>query len=217
MQHIQTMNAQAMITRFPYGITDLSPIIEMTKCVDECGIICLATPLKIENPINISTISNEIESAGFPLISMIAWHRDRHIVTSNSKTLTNTWEPIFIFGKTKNFHVNRDFITKIKKGFETKEGVFDEDEFSTCLGDHWPVRNDRRDRRFLPAGVVLNCGQFADLQLGDSVIDPYGNPGVRDACRAFGWQYLDGNLPSDIRGLGVILEEEKDENKPDGA
>lgn len=213
MQHIQTMNAQVMITRLPYNTTSLLPVLDLVRCIDDRGIFCFATPIRIEKPSNVAQVITAVEAAGHPLISLIAWHRDRHIVTSNSKTLTNTWEPILIFGKTKRFHVNRDFITKIKKGFETKDGVFDEDEFSTCLGDHWPVRNDRRDRRFLPANIVLNCGQFADLQQGDVVLDPFGNPGVRDACKLFGWDYLDGNLPSEVRGLGLTLEGEDNEDE----
>lgn len=213
MEHIQTPNAQVLVARLPYNISDLIPIIELTKCVDERGIICLTTPIRIESPSNVADVVKTMEESGLVLISMIAWHRDRHIVTSNSKTLSNTWEPILVFGKSKKFHVNRDFITKIKKGFDTKEGVFDEEEFQTCLGDHWPVRNDRRDRRFLPAQIVFNLGQFADLQLGDTVLDPFGNPGIRDACKTFGWQYLDGNLPSDIRGLGKTLEGEDNEDE----
>jgi len=213
MEHIQTFNAQALITRLPYGLNDLSGVLELAKGVDDRGLVCLSSPIEIENPSSISGIITQIEFAGMILISMIAWHRDRHIVTSNSKTLSNTWEPIFVFGKSKEFHVNRDFITKVKKGFDTKEGVFDEDEFSTCLGDHWPIRNDRRDRRFLPAQVVFNLGQFADLHPNDVVLDPFGNPGIRDACTSFGWKYLDGGLPSDIRGLGLILEEEKNEDE----
>ncbi len=67
------------------------------------------------------------------------------------------------------------------------------------MGDHWCIRNDRRDRRFVPAMIVLNCGQLADLHKGDIVYDPYGNPGVRDSCKYLGWRYVDGGLPSEAR------------------
>lgn len=151
-------------------------------------------PVHIESPNNGGRLMVELEDAGLQLVAKVCWYRDRHIVTTRSKRLTNTWEPIAIFSKSKNYVINREAVTKIKKGFEGREGAFDEEEFQTCIGDHWPVRNDRRDRRFLPSGVVLNCAQLADIQSGDSVFDPYGNVGVSDACRLMGWNYVNGNL-----------------------
>jgi hypothetical protein len=106
----------------------------------------------------------------------------------------------FILAKGDDYIFDRDAATKVKKGFEGREGAFDEDEYRTCIGDHWPIRNDRRDRRFMPAQVVFNCGQLGGLQPGDRVLDPYANPGVKEACSILGWQHIDGGLPSQFRG-----------------
>ena len=179
----------------------------MAESVDTRGLICLSIPVHIESPNNGGRLICELEDAGLVIVSICAWKRDRHIVTTRSKRLTNTWEPIAIFSKSKNYVINREFVTKIKKGFEGREGAFDEEEFSTCIGDHWPVRNDRRDRRFLPAGIVLNCGQLSDLQTGDSVFDPYGNVGVRDACKLMNWNYVNGNFKKE--------KEEKEDGEED--
>jgi hypothetical protein len=189
-----------LITRLPYAPRyKADPILKEVKKVDLRGLICLSMPIHIEHPNNGGKLISDLEDAGLILVSKIAWYRDRHIVTTKSKRLTNTWEPIAVFSKTKNYVINREAVTKVKKGFEGREGAFDEEEFQTCLGDHWPVRNDRRDRRFLPAMVVLNCGQLADIQKGEEVYDPYGNPGIRDACHFIGWKYKDGELPNAAR------------------
>lgn len=184
-----------LITRLPYAKRYESDLIlSAAQNVDARGLICLSMPVHIESPNNGGRLICELEDAGLILVAKVCWYRDRHIVTTRSKRLTNTWEPLAIFSKSKNYVINREAVTKIKKGFEGREGAFDEEEFQTCIGDHWPVRNDRRDRRYLPAGVVLNCGQLGDLQAGDSVYDPYGNVGIRDACQLVGWGYVEGNF-----------------------
>lgn len=195
---------QVLITRLPYARPprfrfNPKPILEAAKQIDARGLICVSMPIHVENPNNGGRLICDLEDAGLICVAKIAWYRDRHIVTTKSRRITNTWEPIAIFGQSKNYIINREAATKIKKGFEGREGAFDEDEFLTCLGDHWPVRNDRRDRRFLPSGIVLNCGQLADIHVGDQVLDPYGNPGVRDACRDLGWLYVDGGLTNVAR------------------
>jgi hypothetical protein len=207
--------SQVLITRLPYAPRfKPTPILEMAKHIDARGLICLSMPLHVEHPNNGGRLVCELEDAGLICVALVAWFRDRHIVTTKSRRLTNTWEPLAIMALQKNYHINREAATKIKKGFEGREGAFEEDEFLTCIGDHWPCRNDRRDRRFLPAGIVLNCGQLADLQPGDRVLDPYGNPGVRDACEPLGWQYVDAMLPSPARNAKKSELNDEDEDLP---
>jgi hypothetical protein len=169
-------------------------------------------PIHVESPNNGGKLIYELEQAGLFLVAKVSWYRDRHIVTTKSRRLSNTWEPLAIFSRSPKYILNREAVAKLKKGFENKEFVFDEDEYLTCIGDHWPVRNDRRDRRFLPGQVFLNCVQLADLQPLDVVLDPYGNPGVRDSSAQFGFTYRDGNLPSETRGLSLDSVEQKEES-----
>jgi DNA modification methylase len=190
---------QTLITRLPYASKyDPKPILEAAKLIDARGLISISIPMHTEHPNNGGELIAELEKAGLILVAKIAWHRDRHIVTGKRR-LTNAWEPIAIFAKAKNYIINRDAPSKTKKGFENRETSFDEDEYKTCIGDFWPIRNDRADRRWLPQLVVLNCAQLADLQPGDTIYDPYGNPGVKKAAEAFDWKYKDGNLPSETR------------------
>ena len=207
-------NAQILITRLPYAAQyDVASIIDAAQDVDERGLIALSIPIHLEHPNNGGRLISALEDAGLHLVAKIVWYRDRHIVATKSKRLTNTWEPIAIFSKSKNYIIARDNVAKIKKGFESRESAFDEDEYLTCIGDHWPVRNDRRDRRFLPEMVVLNLVQLADLNAGDAVLDPYGNPGIRDACNHFGWKYIDGGLQSDARNAkGSPQKHDEEEN-----
>lgn len=208
--------AQTLITRLPYASSyDPSFIIEESKKVDDRGLISLSIPIHLEAPNNGGKLITQLEDAGLCLVAKIVWYRDRHIVATKSKRLTNTWEPIAIFSKSKNYIMSRDNAAKIKKGYESRETAFDEDEYLTCIGDHWPVRNDRRDRRFLPESIVLNLIQLADLQPGDTVLDPYGNPGVRDTCKLFGWTYLDSGLPSDARDAKTASCEDEDDIRED--
>lgn len=209
-----TKSSQVLITRLPYAPRfKAAPILEMAKLIDARGLICLSMPIHVEHPNNGGRLICELEDAGLITVALVSWHRDRHIVTTKSRRLTNTWEPLVILARQKNYHINREAATKIKKGFEGREGAFEEDEFVTCCGDHWPIRNDRRDRRFLPAQLVLNCGQLADIQPGDRVLDPYGNPGVKDACNPLGWNYVDGELFSPARNSKKAPENE-DEDLP---
>lgn len=192
--------AQTIITRLPYSVEyDIQPIMDASKEVDERGLMFISIPMHIENPNNGGVLIDKLEKAGLFLVSKVVWHRDRHIVTKNRR-LTNTWEPIAIFSKTKSYVINRDAPSKLKQGFEARDTAFDEEQFLTCVGDHWAVRNDRADRRFLPQTVILNCGQLADLEPGDTVLDLYGNPGVQKGCEAFGWKYKDQGLASEFRG-----------------
>ncbi len=192
--------SQALITRLPYSESyDPEVILGFSKQVVERGLICISIPIHVDVPNNGGVLIGQLEKAGLFLVAKIAWYRDRHIVTTKSKRLTNTWEPIGIFSRSKDYHINRDAPAKIKKGFESRDNPFDEENFMTCIGDHWSVRNDRADRRYLPQTVVLNCAQLADLQPGDVILDPYGNPGVRATCQSFDWKYRDGGLPSDVR------------------
>jgi hypothetical protein len=191
--------AATLVTRLPYAFEyDPAPILEAAKKVDERGLISISIPIHTENPNNGGVLIDRLEKEGLFLVGKVAWYRDRHIVTSKRR-LTNTWEPLAIFAKTKKYIINRDAPAKTKKGYEHRETAFDEDEYLTCIGDHWAVRNDRVDRRWLPQTVVLNCAQLADIQPGDAILDPYGNPGVKKACDAFKWKYKDGGLPSDLR------------------
>jgi hypothetical protein len=199
--------SQALITRLPYAQDyNPEPILRAAQQVDERGLICISIPIHVDAPNNGGKLIYELEKGlpdkelpGLFLVAKIAWYRDRHIVTTKSRRLTNTWEPLVIMSRSPNYIINRDSAAKIKKGFENREAAFDEEEYLTCIGDHWPVRNDRRDRRFLPQTVVLNCAQLADIHTGDGVLDPYGNPGVKDSCKQFDFQYIDGELPNDAR------------------
>lgn len=206
-------NAQTLITRLPYALTyDPAPILEQAKKIDDRGLISISIPIHLESPNNGGRLISALEDAGLYLVAKIVWYRDRHIVATKSKRLTNTWEPIAIFSKSKDYIMCRDNTAKIKKGYESREAAFDEDEYLTCIGDHWPVRNDRRDRRFLPETVVLNLIQLADLQPGDTVLDPYGNPGVKDTCKLFGWNYVDSGLKSDARDAKGRSKNQDDED-----
>jgi DNA modification methylase len=185
---------QTLITRLPYSKDyDPQPIIEASELVDERSLIFISIPIHTESPNNGGVLIKALEDAGLFLVAKICWYRDRHIVTSKRR-LTNTWEPLGIFSRSKDYIINRDAPAKQKKGFQHRDTAFDEDEYLTCLGDHWAVRNDRSDRRFLPQTVVLNCAQLADLQPGDMVYDPYSNLGVKKATDAFGWKYKAGDL-----------------------
>lgn len=193
-------SAQAIITRLPYAPKyDIKPILAATEKLDDRGLICISIPIHVDAPNNGGLLIHELEQAGLFLVAKVCWHRDRHIVTTKSRRLTNAWEPLALFSKSKNYLLNRDAPAKIKKGFESRENAFDEENYSCCIGDHWSVRNDRADRRFLPQTVVLNCVQLSDLQPGDLVLDPYGNPGVKKTCELFGFKFKDGGLANDAR------------------
>lgn len=193
--------AQILITRLPYSAKyDPKPILQAAKQVDERGLICISIPIHTESPNNGGVLISELEKLGLFLVAKVCWYRDRQIVTSK-KRLTNAWEPLAIFSRSKLYHINRDGPARLKKGFESREDPFDEENFSCCIGDHWSVRNDRRDRRFLPQTVVLNCAQLADLQPRDIIFDPYGNPGVSETAELFNWAYRDGGLASDARSI----------------
>lgn len=183
----------------------------MAKHVDVRGLISISMPLHVENPSNGARLVCKLQDSGLYLVALVSWLRDRHIVCTRSRRLTNAWEPLAIFSKSKDYVINREAATKLKKGYEGKENAFDEEDFSTCVGDHWPVRNDRRDRRFLPMGVVLNAGQLADLQPGGSVLDPYGNPGVKESCKLLSWTYVDGGLHNSARDIKSKSEDLADD------
>lgn len=215
MTDLHKVSYQSLITRLPYAKEyDSAVIIQQSKDVDERGLISISIPIHLESPNNAGRLISKLEEAGLILVSLIIWNRDRHIVASKSKRLTNTYEPIAIFSKSKNYILSRDSAAKIKKGFESRDTAFDEDEYLTCIGDHWPIRNDRRDRRFLPETIVLNLAQLADIQSDHKILDPYGNPGVKDACKHFGWTYVDGGLPSDARDAKSAGNDD-DDNKED--
>lgn len=213
-----------LVTRLPYAEHyDPAILLSQIQKVEARGLICISMPLHIENPSNGARLICQLQDSGLFLVSMVAWMRDRHIVTTRSRRLTNTWEPLAIFGRVSDYVINREAATKIKKGYEGKENSFDEEDFSTCIGDYWPIRNDRRDRRFLPFGAVLNCCQLGDLQPGDVVFDPYGNPGIKDSCRLLGWKYVDGGLENPARNFKGEIDEDSDvsgersENKGEGS
>jgi len=193
-------NAQALITRLPYAPKyDPKIILEAALGVDERGLLCVSIPVHMDSPNNGGALIAELEKGGLFLVAKIAWHRDRNIVAQKSKKLTNYWEPIAIMSRSKEYLFNRDAPARLKKGFESREDPFNEENYASCVGDHWSARNDRADRRFLPQTIVLNCAQLSDLQPGDTILDPYGNPGVKKSCEMFGWKYRDGGLPSDAR------------------
>jgi len=194
------MNCQALITRLPYPQGnkkhyDAGILREQIAKVDARGLVCLSVPIHVDAPDAPFRLMLELQKSGLELVACVSWFRDRHIVTQRSRRLSNTWEPLFIFAKSDEYIFNRDAATKVKKGFEGREGAFDEDEYRTCIGDHWPIRNDQRNRIYLPAQVTLNCGQLAGLQPGMSVLDPFYNPGIEEACELLGWKYVDGGLP----------------------
>ena len=214
----KTTSAQALITRLPYALKyDPKPILEASKEIDERSLICVAIPVHVEAPNNGGVLIAELEKEGLFLVAKVAWHRDRGIVMNKSRRLTNYWEPIAIFSRNKNHIMNRDAPARLKKGFESRENPFDEDSYASCVGDMWAVRNDRADRRFLPQTVVLNCAQLADLQPGDVIFDPYGNPGVRKTCEMFGWKFKDGNLPNDARKAKAAKSDDTGDQESEAA
>ena len=178
-------------------------IAEASKKVDLRGLICVSIPVHIENPNVDGELITELQKLGLFLVAKIIWFRDRHIVTTRSKRLTNTYETLAIFSRSKDYIINRDAASKLKRGFENREANFDDEEYQCCIGDHWAIRNDRRDRRFLPDGVILNCAQLADLQPKDTILDPYGVPTIEEACSTYGWTYRDMGLPSALRGKRI--------------
>lgn len=196
--------SQIIITRLPYADKyDPAEIMSLLDNLDARGLLFISIPICVDSPNNGGALIAKLEEAGLFLVAKIAWHRDKHIVTINSRRLTNTWEPIAVFAKSKNYVLNRDTPSKTKKGFKNRaETAWDEDEYLTCIGDHWAVRNDLSDRRWLPQTVVLNCIQLGDLQPGDTVYDPYGNPGIKKTCETFGWNYKDGGKPNPARRSG---------------
>jgi hypothetical protein len=194
-------SCQALITRLPYANRySAGPVLEQAARVDERGLVCLSVPVHVDRPEAPWELLSALLAGGLKLVGVASWLRDRHVVVVRSRRLTNAWEPVFLLSRSPDYILDRDAATKVKKGFEGREGSFDEDEFRTCVGDHWPVRNDRRDRRYLPAGVVMNCGQLAGLAPGSAVLDPWANPGVKETCEVLGWRHVDGGLPSQVRG-----------------
>jgi len=147
-------------------------------------------PIMVDDPGSMQQVFEAFSSEGLRIATIACWYRNRHIVTAKGNKLTNTWEPVFVVYKSDDYVMNRASVMKIKKDRESKSDMFDEDEYLTCLGDHWPIRNDPRDRRFLPAQLVLNCGQLADLKPGDRVLDPIGMPTIKETCQQLGWKYV---------------------------
>lgn len=193
-------SAAAIISRLPYSKKyDAKQIFEQAQRVDLRGLISLSMPMHLEAPGNSSKLISELSDLGLHLVALISWHRDRHIVASRSKRLTNAWEPIAIFSRSKDWFIDRDGPARPKRGAAGREEQFDEDEFLTCVGDHWPIRCDRRDRRLLPAQVILNLIQLAGLGKGDTVLDPWGNPTVKEQCESLGLKYSDSGLQNSLR------------------
>jgi hypothetical protein len=191
---------QALISRMPYAKTwDSAPVIDQASQVDKRGLICLSMPIHVDAPGNGAKLLTELEIAGFHLVSLISWHRDRHVVTTRSRRITNAWEPIAVLCRGKDWHIDRDGPARPRRGAAGREEQFDEDEFLTCIGDHWPVRCDRRERRLLPSLVILNLIQLAGLGKGDKILDPWGNPTIQEQCDALGLNYHDGGLPNQLR------------------
>lgn len=198
--------AQTMITRLPYAEQyDVRQFLEATKQVEERALISVAIPVHVDNPFGAMKFIADAVAGGLTLAAVAVWQRDRHIVVTRSSRLTNMWEPVAIFSRSADYVINKDSVRKIKKGFEGKENTFDADEFLCCIGDLWNIRNDRRDRRFLPGNLVLNCAQLADIKPGDTVLDPWGNPGVRDTCATLGWKYVDLGHPNAARSVKKAL------------
>lgn len=201
---------QVLITRLPYAVRhNIEPLVKFMDQVDLRGLSFISIPLHVENPNIDGQIICELEKAGFILVAKIVWQRDRLIICSKSKRLSNMWETIAVFSRSPNYILNRDAPAKVKRGYESKESAFTEEEFLTCIGDHWTVSNDRRDRRFLPQTIVLNCAQLAGLHPEDTILDPFGIPSIKETCKAFNWNYKDGGLKSDIRGLKKVFRKTK--------
>lgn len=194
------MSAAALISRLPYAKKyDAKQILEQALKVDLKGLISIAMPMHLESPGNGLKLISELSDLGLHLVAVISWHRDRHIVASRSKRLTNAWEPIAIFSRSKDWLIDRDGPARPKRGAAGREEQFDEDEFLTCVGDHWPIRCDRRDRRLLPAQVILNLIQLSGLGKGDLILDPWGNPTVKEQCESLGLKYVDSGLENSLR------------------
>jgi hypothetical protein len=104
-----------------------------------------------------------------------------------------------VFSRSKEYYIDRDGPARPKRGVSGREEQFDEDEFLTCVGDHWPIRSDKRDRRLLPAKVVLNLIQLGGLGKGDTILDPWGNPSIKEQCDLLEVKYVDGMIPSQLR------------------
>jgi DNA modification methylase len=212
----KNIKAQVLITRLPYASSfNTEAILKQLPLLEERALICVAIPVFVDKPINTMSFIHKMSEAGLETVANIVWQRDRHVVVSKSRRLTNTYELIAIFSKSEKYVLSKDAIRKLKKGFEGKTNTFEEDRFLTCQGDHWSVPNDRRDRRFLPGRIVLNLGQLADLKPGDIVLDPFGNPGVSDACLGLGWKYVDGGEPSNLRGVKKSLRKTQSEQEED--
>jgi hypothetical protein len=191
---------QILIARLPYEKNwETGPILTQANKVDIRGLICLSMPLHVEAPGNGARLVTELQDAGLTLVALVCWHRDRHVVTTRSRRLTSTWEPLAVMCRSQDWHIDRDGPARPRRGAAGREEQWDEDEFLTCSGDHWPVRCDGRDRRLLPAGVTLNLLQLGGLAPGDSVLDPWGNPAIKEQCDALGLKYEDGGLPSRLR------------------
>jgi hypothetical protein len=194
--------SQVLVTRLPYAEHyKAEPLLDAAKGIEERSLICISIPIHVENPFGAVELVGQLVNGGLHLVSLVSWLRDRHIVVTKSTRLTSAWEPIAIFSRSRDYVYQKDSIRKIKKGFEGKELTFDEDAFLTCQTDHWVIANDRRDRRFLPAQVVLNCGQLAGMKPGDTLLDPYGSPSIREATKVLGWEYRDLGYPSAIRAV----------------
>ncbi len=149
--------ASVLISRLPYlKKYDSKLIFDESQKTDARGLICLSIPVHLESPTNAFKLISELSDMGLNLVAVISWHRDRHIVASRSKRLTNAWEPIAVFSRSKEWVIDREGPSRPKRGAAGREEQFDEDEFLTCVGDHWPIRCDRRDRRLLPSQIVLN-------------------------------------------------------------
>jgi hypothetical protein len=201
---------QALITRLPYAPKyDAEAILKAADQIDSRGLLFVSCPIHTESPeapwLLLSDLMSDRRNdagqvtPGLKLVSVVSWLRDRLIVVIRSKRLTNSWEPIFILAKNNDYIFDREAVMKVKKGLEGRAGAFDEDEFKTCVGDHWPIRNDRRDRRYLPAQVVINAGQLAGVQPGGKILDLHHNPSIKEACEIVGWKYVDGGLASHFR------------------
>lgn len=192
--------AAAIISRLPYSKKyDAKQIFEQAQRVDLRGLISISIPMHLEAPGNGAKLISELSDLGLHLVAMISWHRDRHIVASRSKRITNAWEPIAIFSRSKEWFIDRDGPARPKRGAAGREEQFDEDEFLTCVGDHWPIRCDRRDRRLLPAQVILNLIQLSGLGKGDMILDPWGNPTIKEQCDSLGLKYTDSGLENSLR------------------
>ena len=193
-------SAAAIISRLPYSKKyNAEEVFDQAQKVDLKGLISLSIPMHLESPGNGLKLISQLCEMGLHLVAVVSWHRDRHIVASRSKRLTNAWEPIAIFSRSKDWFIDRDGPSRPKRGAAGREEQFDEDEFLTCVGDHWPIRCDRRDRRLLPAQVILNLIQLSGLGKGDTILDPWGNPTVKEQCETLGLKYSDSGLENTLR------------------